>query len=227
MGGENRQNLWDETYIKKIKSSKAKTASPVESRLRNGKVFCSKIRGGAMHFGSVSCFVVHSCIIIPETWTRMLCICILLYCIFKMLWLTMKYCELKTNLLGYSKEPFRLFRNYYTIFWKKHQNQKDAKFDVIQICFPETFAITISTFMINNVKFYQPPVNVQGSLWLKQSSCNIGYPSEIHHKIKYPDNPFIRSIQWWCNIIVNYCREHGGITSSLPPKFWIHQATEK
>ena len=49
---------------------------------------------GAMHFGSVSCFVLHSCIILPVAGTLMICNCTHSYCIYEMLWLTIKHGEL-------------------------------------------------------------------------------------------------------------------------------------
>ena len=55
---------------------------------------CSKFRGSAIYSVPVSCLGVHSCIILPITGKLMVCNYVISYCVYNMLWLTIKHCEL-------------------------------------------------------------------------------------------------------------------------------------
>ena len=49
--------------------------------------------------------------------------------------------------------------------------------------------------------------------------CNIGYPSEIHLKLKSRENPFTHNICRISPIILKFCIEHGSDTAVLCAKF--------
>ena len=49
--------------------------------------------------------------------------------------------------------------------------------------------------------------------------CNIGYPSEIHLKLKSHKISFIHTIHSSCQIVSKFCTEHGSITAMLCAEF--------